>query len=604
MISIDRKRRMKTRLLIILMSLLISIFTCTSILASADTSTSGSSIEVKINNGTGAPGSTIEVPIYFSDINGTVGVNNLDFIVSYDKTKLSLLSVDPGSIATDSSWNFSYNDVKDDNGASIGQINFLYCNEPDYSSAYITNDGIFATMKFHANDADAIDSTTDVKIKSIGAFSYHDDNLTISPVTSLNGIVTINQGQALPAELPSGLTFIDSDNNAGKIMGTIRWTKAADESNITNYELYLLDANGSKLSSIAEVPAGTESYTISSSKDSTGAKYVGIYSKNAVGESVTGLSIELVDLSGTVSVPTALPSNLFFTDTDTAANKVAGTITWVKAADESNITNYQIYLMDQNENRLSFIAEVSAGVQTYTIANSIDCTNAKFIAIYSKNTAGVSISYKKVQLVDNNSTSDTTAPLILSPTTAITTSGGDITVRVNKDAIIYLVPSNILKDNIQITQNALITTAVAANTDTYINISGVENNKTYALYAIDNSGNISEISPVITIKVDECFIATAAYGSKFMPAVKLLRHFRDDYLLTNPLGNKFVNFYYKHSPPIARFIAGNNVLKLIVRILLTPFVAVVYSFYHPVIIILALLALAGTRMKRFLSETL
>lgn len=81
--------------------------------------------------------------------------------------------------------------------------------------------------------------------------------------------------------------------------------------------------------------------------------------------------------------------------------------------------------------------------------------------------------------------------------------------------------------------------------------------------------------------VDECFIATAAFGSKFEPSVKLLRAFRDQFLLTNTLGTAFVDFYYRNSPPIANYIAHNEILKAGVRGLLMPVVGVVYLMFHP-----------------------
>ncbi len=83
--------------------------------------------------------------------------------------------------------------------------------------------------------------------------------------------------------------------------------------------------------------------------------------------------------------------------------------------------------------------------------------------------------------------------------------------------------------------------------------------------------------------VDECFIATAAYGSKFEPAVVLLRAFRDTFLLTNAPGTAFVDFYYQNSPPIASYIANSGFLKAGVRTLLTPVVGVVYLLFHPVL---------------------
>jgi hypothetical protein len=71
-----------------------------------------------------------------------------------------------------------------------------------------------------------------------------------------------------------------------------------------------------------------------------------------------------------------------------------------------------------------------------------------------------------------------------------------------------------------------------------------------------------------------CFIVTAAYGSPIDPCVKLLREFRDRYLLTNPVGCAIVDFYYTYSPPMADFIAKHNNLRAIVRWSLIPLVGV------------------------------
>ncbi len=71
-----------------------------------------------------------------------------------------------------------------------------------------------------------------------------------------------------------------------------------------------------------------------------------------------------------------------------------------------------------------------------------------------------------------------------------------------------------------------------------------------------------------------CFIATAAYGSPMQPYVKILRKFRDRFLLDNIVGKAFIDFYYKYSPPIADFIAKNADLRKIVRISLLPAVGI------------------------------
>ncbi len=71
-----------------------------------------------------------------------------------------------------------------------------------------------------------------------------------------------------------------------------------------------------------------------------------------------------------------------------------------------------------------------------------------------------------------------------------------------------------------------------------------------------------------------CFIATAAYGSLMAPHVKILRDFRDHFLLGNTVGDSFVRLYYTYSPPIADFIAEHDSLRTMVRISLLPVVGV------------------------------
>ena len=70
-----------------------------------------------------------------------------------------------------------------------------------------------------------------------------------------------------------------------------------------------------------------------------------------------------------------------------------------------------------------------------------------------------------------------------------------------------------------------------------------------------------------------CFIATASYGHD-SGEVGLLCKFRDECLLTNPLGTAFVNAYYKLSPPVAEFISDSEPLKAAVRVALKPLIAI------------------------------
>jgi hypothetical protein len=67
-----------------------------------------------------------------------------------------------------------------------------------------------------------------------------------------------------------------------------------------------------------------------------------------------------------------------------------------------------------------------------------------------------------------------------------------------------------------------------------------------------------------------CFIATAAYGNYSSPEVKILREFRDRYLLTSGPGNAFVRWYYQHSPAAAAFLNAHPQYKPLVRTVLAP----------------------------------
>ncbi len=54
--------------------------------------------------------------------------------------------------------------------------------------------------------------------------------------------------------------------------------------------------------------------------------------------------------------------------------------------------------------------------------------------------------------------------------------------------------------------------------------------------------------------------------------IRYLRAFRDGYLLPNRIGRRFVELYYRYSPPIADYISQRQQLRRVVRVALMPLV--------------------------------
>ncbi len=75
---------------------------------------------------------------------------------------------------------------------------------------------------------------------------------------------------------------------------------------------------------------------------------------------------------------------------------------------------------------------------------------------------------------------------------------------------------------------------------------------------------------------DDCFIATAAFGSPSDTKLYALRSFRDLHLMTTALGERFVETYYRVSPAAADYIKTHSWLAALTRIILYPVVGIVW----------------------------
>lgn len=67
--------------------------------------------------------------------------------------------------------------------------------------------------------------------------------------------------------------------------------------------------------------------------------------------------------------------------------------------------------------------------------------------------------------------------------------------------------------------------------------------------------------PAVVKKPDACFVVTATMGDFNHPTVTLLRLFRDEWILKQPGGRAFVDWYYRRGPAIASFISKSRALR-------------------------------------------
>lgn len=73
-------------------------------------------------------------------------------------------------------------------------------------------------------------------------------------------------------------------------------------------------------------------------------------------------------------------------------------------------------------------------------------------------------------------------------------------------------------------------------------------------------------------RVGGCFVATACFGDFDHPTVIILRDFRDGVLVESAFGRRFVVWYYKNGPSLAKVIEGSVITRGTCRVLLAPIV--------------------------------
>jgi YVTN family beta-propeller protein len=188
-----------------------------------------------------------------------------------------------------------------------------------------------------------------------------------------------------------------------------------------------------------------------------------------------------------------------------------------------------------------------------------------------------------------------TAPVGTTTPTVTTTTPANNATEISTDATIWATFSDTM-DAATITTSTFLLSGGVTGTVTYDNVTktatfrpsaSLAKKTTYTATLTTGIRNItgnalaSNYSWSFTTSEkggDSCFIATAVYGSYDDVHVRVLRSFRDEYLLSNPAGEAMVNAYYRYSPPIATFIKEHDSLRTPVKWALAP---VVYAIQYP-----------------------
>jgi len=251
-------------------------------------------------------------------------------------------------------------------------------------------------------------------------------------------------------------------------------------------------------------------------------------------------------------------------------------------ADTSGLTNPSGILSYQWKRNGTIIAD--AVDDTYVpVAEDIGCTIT--VTVAASGNSGTITSEPTEQITDAGGSE----PSHLADLSSLTLSRG--TLRPPFEAQINNYTAGVPNSVSEISVVAVVYDSRATLFVNNIPVASGTNSPDISLDEGDNSIEVKVIgaddsTKIYTVTItreaqDECFIATAAYGSKLSGPVTLLRRFRDQYLLTNSPGTILVNLYYHYSPRIAEYIAGREDLKFIVRVGLAPVIGVVYLVYNP-----------------------
>lgn len=113
--------------------------------------------------------------------------------------------------------------------------------------------------------------------------------------------------------------------------------------------------------------------------------------------SVSFISCENDDANDLLG-PVEVVKDLAFTDTDTEALKIGGTVSWTLPASEADITGYVIYLGSNSSDKATKVGEVAAGMESFKIPAGTDF-KANLLVV-AKNASAESAKIASITVID------------------------------------------------------------------------------------------------------------------------------------------------------------------------------------------------------------
>ncbi|WP_161404852.1 S-layer homology domain-containing protein [Paenibacillus silvestris] len=252
-----------------------------------------------------------------------------------------------------------------------------------------------------------------------------EDGKTIQKFNSMQALHDSAPEFNPPALQVYDVYFNDNDATAGEISGNISWYTPLSTL-VTSYTVYFLDQNKNKIGNkVAEIPYTVSNYYNNSLPETSipsGAMYLGVYAKNAIGESSSAATSAFWDY---VSPPTGGGGGgsyyeYTFEDQEPTRGRIHPLVKWITAI-ETYYTGYQLSFTDASGKMLGnpySVPKHETPSLTYQvdIAENVVPVGAIYIDLRPKELSGaISKELYRMQIFDNT----TSSPIIVGTNSTI-----------------------------------------------------------------------------------------------------------------------------------------------------------------------------------------